>query len=275
MLLSVKDLCIRFHSNWGKPVEAVKHVHFELNKGEVLAVVGESGSGKSVTALSLTRLLPPTPQCELSGEIYFDSGKNLLRFSERQLQKIRGGGIAYIFQNASTALNPALTIGFQIAEAIRLHAPVADIKASVSEWLKKVGLDPKRHYGAYPFQLSGGMQQRATIAMALACRPKILVADEPTTALDVTLQNQIIELLKTLRKSENIAIIFITHNLSLIKGFADRAIVMYNGEVVEQGTTQQILEAPKHPYTQALIQCIPSLDHAERRLKTIDDYQIA
>ena len=275
MLLSVKDLCIRFHSNCGKPVEAVKHVHFELNKGEVLAVVGESGSGKSVTALSLTRLLPPTPQCEISGEIHFDEGKNLLHFSERQLQKIRGGGIAYIFQNASTALNPVLTIGFQIAEAIRLHAPVTNVKASVSGWLKKVGLDPKRHYEAYPFQLSGGMQQRAMIAMALACKPKILVADEPTTALDVTLQNQIIDLLKILQKSENIAIVFITHNLSLIKGFADRAIVMYNGEVVEQGTTQQILEAPKHPYTQALIQCIPSLDHAERRLKTIDDYQIA
>ena len=274
MLLSVKDLCIRFHSHLDKPVEAVKHVHFKLNEGEVLAVVGESGSGKSVTALSLTRLLPPAPQCTLSGEIHFNGSNNLLKFSERQLQKIRGGGIAYIFQNASTALNPALTIGFQIAEAIRLHAPVKDVNAKVFEWLKKVGLDPERHFGAYPFQLSGGMQQRAMIAMALACAPKILVADEPTTALDVTLQNQIIHLLKTLQKSEHIAIIFITHNLSLIKNFSDRAIVMYNGEVVEQGSTEQILKAPQHPYTQALIQCIPSLDHAKRRLKTIEDYQI-
>ena len=274
MLLSVKDLCIRFHSHLDKPVEAVKHVNFELNEGEVLAVVGESGSGKSVTALSLTRLLPPSPRCEISGEIHFDKKANLLKFSEWQLQKIRGGGIAYIFQNASTALNPALTIGFQIAEAIRLHAPIKDVKAKVFEWLKKVGLEPERHYGSYPFQLSGGMQQRAMIAMALACAPKILVADEPTTALDVTLQNQIIDLLKALRKSEHIAIIFITHNLSLIKNFADRAIVMYNGEVVEQGPTEQILKAPQHPYTQALIHCVPSLDHAEQRLKTIEDYQI-
>jgi ABC-type dipeptide/oligopeptide/nickel transport system, ATPase component len=274
MLLSVKDLCIHFHSHLDKPVKAVKHVNFELNEGEVLAVVGESGSGKSVTALSLTRLLPPAPQCTLSGELHFNGGGNLLTFSERQLQKIRGGGIAYIFQNASTALNPALTIGFQIAEAIRLHAPVSATKAKVFEWLKKVGLDPERHYGAYPFQLSGGMQQRAMIAMALACAPKILVADEPTTALDVTLQNQIIQLLKMLQKSEGVAIIFITHNLSLIKGFADRAMVMYNGEVVEQGTSEQILGTPQHPYTQALIQCIPSLEHAEQRLKTIEDYQI-
>ena len=273
MLLSVKDLCIQFHSTAEKAVEAVKGVRFDLDKGEVLAVVGESGSGKSVTALALTKLLPPSPKCTLSGEIDFDEKGNLLDFSEQQLQKIRGGGIAYIFQNASTALNPALTIGFQIAESIRLHSPVDDVKAKVFEWLKKVGLDPERHYSAYPFQLSGGMQQRAMIAVALACAPKILVADEPTTALDVTLQNQIINLLKALRKSENIAIIFITHNLSLIKDFADRAVVMYQGKVVEQGSTQQILEMPQHPYTRALIQCIPSLDHAERRLKTIEDYQ--
>ena len=274
MLLSIKDLCIRFNSNLDKPVEAVRHVHLDINEGEVLAVVGESGSGKSVTALSLTKLLPPSPRCMISGEINFNGQGNLLNFSERQLQKIRGGGIAYIFQNASTALNPALTIGFQIAEAIRLHVPVDDVKTKVFEWLKKVGLDPEQHYDAYPFQLSGGMQQRAMIAVALACAPKILVADEPTTALDVTLQNQIIDLLKTLRKTEHIAIIFITHNLSLIKNFADRAVVMYNGEVVEQGITKQILEAPRHPYTRALIQCVPSLEHADRRLKTIEDYQI-
>ena len=273
MLLSVKDLCIRFNSTAEKAVEAVKGVHFDLDKGEVLAVVGESGSGKSVTALALTKLLPPAPKCMLSGEIDFDGKGNLIDFSEQKLQKIRGGSIAYIFQNASTALNPALTIGFQIAESIRLHAPVEDVKAKVCEWLKKVGLDPERHYSAYPFQLSGGMQQRAMIAVALACAPKILVADEPTTALDVTLQNQIIDLLKALRESENIAIIFITHNLSLIKNFSDRAVVMYQGKVVEQGSTQQILEMPQHPYTRALIQCIPSLDHAERRLKTIEDYQ--
>ena len=254
-------------------MEVVKHVSFELNEGEVLAVVGESGSGKSVTALSLTKLLPIAPQCTLSGEIQFDGKGNLLNLPERLLQKVRGGDIAYIFQNASTALNPALTIGFQIAEAIRLHTSTDNVKAKVSEWLQKVGLDPQRHYDDYPFQLSGGMQQRAMIAMALACNPKILVADEPTTALDVTLQNQIIDLLKSLRASEHIAIIFITHNLSLIKNFADRAVVMYNGEVVEQGSVQQILKSPQHPYTQALIQCIPSLNHAERQLKTIDDYQ--
>lgn len=275
MLLSVRNLCIRFNSATRRPVEAAKDICFDLNEGEVLAIVGESGSGKSVTALALTKLLPPSPKCMISGKINFDEKNNLLDFSEHQMQKIRGGRIAYIFQNASTALNPALTIGFQVAESIRLHAPVHNVKAKVCEWLKKVGLDPERHYKAYPFQLSGGMQQRAMIAIALACNPDVLVADEPTTALDVTLQNQIIDLLKTLRTSERIAIIFITHNLSLIKNFADRAIVMYNGKIVEYGSTQQILKSPQHAYTQALIQCIPSLDRMQQKLKTIDDYQFS
>ena len=274
MLLSVKNLCVRFNAASGTPVEAVKGVNFSVDTGKVLAVVGESGSGKSVTALALTRLLPPTPKCTISGNINFDNNGNLLRFPEQQMHKIRGGGIAYIFQNASTALNPALTIGFQIAESIRLHVSTQQVKTKAFEWIEKVGLDPEKHYNAYPFQLSGGMQQRAMIAMALACSPKILVADEPTTALDVTLQNQIINLLKKLQRLEHIAIIFITHNFSLIKNFADHTLVMHNGKMVEYGNTQQILESPRHPYTRALIQCIPSLEHADQRLKTMDVDQI-
>ena len=266
MLLEVKDLSIRFNSN-----VAVKDVSFSLDRGETLAIVGESGSGKSVTALSLARLLPKEPYCNLQGEVLIN-GINILRFDEHQLKKIRGSEVAYIFQNPSTSLNPALTIGFQVGESVRLHQPlIKDVKDCTFKLLEKVGLDAERCYKAYPFELSGGMQQRAMIAMALGCCPKILIADEPTTALDVTLQKQIMDLIKSLKKQEDLSVILITHNLSLVKDFANEVLVMFQGEIVERGRTEQILNEPHHPYTRALLQCVPSLKHPKERLVTIAD----
>ena len=274
MLLRVKDLCISFRDASGEYVEAVSNVCFSLNTRNTLAIVGESGSGKTVTALSLMKLLPQAPICKVTGQISLDEGENILELTEKQIRHFRGNGIAYIFQAPSTSLNPSLTIGFQIKEAVKLHQPEVKTKEVTYQLLKKVGLDPTTCYRAYPFELSGGMQQRAMIAMALACKPKILVADEPTTALDVTLQKQIIDLLKTLKRSENLSIILITHNLSLVKDFADNVLVMFRGKIVEQGSTEQILNQPQHVYTKALLQCVPSLKHPQTRLKTIEDYQI-
>lgn len=274
MLLEVKDLCISFADGKGAYTEAVSNIGFSLKAGNSLAIVGESGSGKTITALSLMKLLPNLPMCKISGKISLDDQENILNLSEKQIRKLRGNGIAYIFQTPSTSLNPVLTIGFQIAEAVKLHQNDVNIKEVTYQLLEKVGLNPQSCYHSYPFELSGGMQQRAMIAMALACKPKILVADEPTTALDVTLQKQIIELLKTLKETEHLSIILITHNLSLVKNFADKIVVMFRGKIVEQGTTQQILTQPKHTYTKALLQCVPSIKHPQNRLKTIEDYQI-
>lgn len=274
MLLEVKDLCISFADGKGSYTEAVSNIGFSLNTGDSLAIVGESGSGKTVTALSLMKLLPNSPKCKISGKVALGGQENVLNLSEKQIRDLRGNGIAYIFQAPSTSLNPVLTIGFQIAEAVKLHQKGVNIKATTYLLLEKVGLNPQTCYRAYPFELSGGMQQRAMIAMALACKPKILVADEPTTALDVTLQKQIIELLKTLKETEHLSIILITHNLSLVKNFADKVVVMFRGKIVEQGITEQILTQPQHTYTKALLQCVPSIKHTQNRLKTIEDYQI-
>ena len=274
MLLEVKDLCISFADGKGSYTEAVSNISFSLNTGDSLAIVGESGSGKTVTALSLMKLLPNSSKCKISGQVALGGQENVLNLSEKQIRDLRGNGIAYIFQAPSTSLNPVLTIGFQIAEAVKLHQKGVNIKATTSQLLEKVGLNPQTCYRAYPFELSGGMQQRAMVAMALACKPQILVADEPTTALDVTLQKQIIELLKTLKETEHLSIILITHNLSLVKNFADKVVVMFRGKIVEQGTTEQILTQPQHTYTKALLQCIPSIKQPQNRLKTIEDYQI-
>lgn len=274
MLLEVKDLCISFADGKGSYTESVSNIGFSLNTGDSLAIVGESGSGKTVTALSLMKLLPNSPKCKISGKVALGGQENVLNLSEKQIRDLRGNGIAYIFQAPSTSLNPVLTIGFQIAEAVKLHQKGVNIKATTYLLLEKVGLNPQTCYPAYPFELSGGMQQRAMIAMALACKPKILVADEPTTALDVTLQKQIIELLKTLKETEHLSIILITHNLSLVKNFADKVVVMFRGKIVEQGITEQILTQPQHTYTKALLQCVPSIKHTQNRLKTIEDYQI-
>lgn len=269
-LLEVRDLSIRFATENGN-VEAVKGVSFSLEPGETLAIVGESGSGKSVTALALTRLLPEPPTFYDSGEILLE-GKNILKASTRELRDIRGSKIAYIFQEPSTSLNPVFTIRNQIGEAIRLHRPeVTDVDAEIVKWLDLVGIvDPAKRMHDYPHQLSGGMQQRAMIAMALSCQPDLLVADEPTTALDVTIQAQIMSQLRELKAQLGMAIILITHNFGIISGIADRVAVMFRGKIVEQGPTAEVLSNPQHPYTRALIDCIPKLGAKRHRLTTID-----
>jgi ABC-type dipeptide/oligopeptide/nickel transport system ATPase component len=269
-LLQVKELRIGFQSRYGTE-QAVAGVSFELNAGETLAVVGESGSGKSVTALALTRLLPQPPVCRISGQILYQ-GHDLLKVGNRELQDIRGRHIAYIFQEPSASLNPVFTVGDQIAEAIELHFPdTRNLTERVIESLRRVGIrQPDQRYRDYPHQLSGGMNQRVMIAMALACQPDILVADEPTTALDVTIQADIMALLNRLQQELHMAIILITHNFGIVKGFADRVAVMFRGRIVETGPTQAVLDNPQHPYTRALIACIPRLGHRRQRLTTID-----
>jgi ABC-type dipeptide/oligopeptide/nickel transport system ATPase component len=270
-LLSVENLEINFAAA-EQPQRVVKGINFSLNGGgETLAILGESGSGKSVSALALTRLLPAEPTCTIRGQITFD-GQSVLELPERRVRKLRGAGIAYIFQEPSVSLNPVFSIGFQIAEAVRLHRPdIVDPQARVIELLELVGIrDAARRFKAYPHELSGGMQQRVMIAMALACEPKILVADEPTTALDVTIQAQIIELLRELRSKLGMSILLITHNFGIVKGFADRVMVLYRGEIVEQGTVDSVLENAQHPYTRALIACIPRLGAKRKRLTTIE-----
>ena len=269
-LLKVEDLGIQFGDGAGV-VRAVDGISFHISKGETLAVVGESGSGKSVTALALTRLLASPPARYVSGKIEFE-GRDMLRISERELRAMRGKQIAYIFQEPSSSLNPVFTIGFQISEAIELHRPdVRDVRGEIVRALERVGIrNPADRLGDYPHQLSGGMQQRVMIAMALACQPALLVADEPTTALDVTIQKQIMDLLKELKGSSNMTIMLITHNFGLVAGFADRVLVMFRGKIVESGPTSEVLRNPQHAYTKALIECVPKLGQKQRRLKVID-----
>lgn len=269
-LLEIRGLSIRFRTEDGM-VDAVKNISLSLKDGASLAIVGESGSGKSVTALALTRLLPMPPAEFSSGDILF-KGESVLAMKPNRLRAIRGGGIAYIFQEPSTSLNPVYTIRSQIAEAIKLHRPeVKDIDAEVVKWLNAVGIvNPAKRMYDYPHQLSGGMQQRAMIAMALSCKPSLLVADEPTTALDVTIQAQILAELKRLRAEFNMGLILITHNMAIIRGLCDRIAVMFRGEIVEYGDTASVLKNPQHPYTRALMDCVPKLGSKDKRLKTID-----
>jgi ABC-type dipeptide/oligopeptide/nickel transport system ATPase component len=269
-LLDVRDLAIHFDTENGI-VEAVKGISFTLQKGETLAIVGESGSGKSVTGLALTRLLPEPPTVYKSGQILLD-GQDVLKKTPRELRTIRGNKIAYIFQEPSTSLNPVFTIRTQIAEALQLHRPeVKDIDAEVIKYLDLVGIvDPAKRLRDYPHQLSGGMQQRVMIAMALSCEPDLLVADEPTTALDVTIQAQIMDQFRDLKSKVDMAIILITHNFGIISGIADRVAVMFRGKIVEYGETESVLRNPQHPYTRALIQCIPQPGQKRDRLTTID-----
>lgn len=274
-LLEIRNLSINFETAYGR-TEAVKEVSWSLRKGETLAIVGESGSGKSVSALALTRLLPSPPARYAGGEILW-KGQDVLKMRQRQLRSIRGGEIAYIFQEPSTSLNPVYTIRNQIAEALRLHRPeVKDVNEEVRQALDLVGIvEPEKRMWDYPHQLSGGMQQRAMIAMALSCRPDLLVADEPTTALDVTIQAQIISQLRELKEKLEMAIVLITHNFGIIGGIADRVAVMYRGRIVEEGLTRQVLADPQHPYTRALIDCIPQIGANRRRLATIDHESLA
>lgn len=269
-LLTVSNLNIAFRSgdDWAP---AVNGIDFSITAGKTVAIVGESGSGKSVTCLSLARLLPPDGVCRVSGKITF-AGQSVLELDNKELRKLRGAGIAYVFQEPSASLNPVFTVGYQIAEAVKLHAkPGTVVQDRVVELLELVGIrDAAKRADAYPHELSGGMQQRVMIAMALACEPKLLVADEPTTALDVTIQAQIIDLLRKLRAQLGMTILLITHNFGIVKGFADEVIVMLRGEIVEQGPTAEVIDNPQHPYTQALIGCIPRLGVKQRRLVTID-----
>ncbi len=269
-LLTVENLAIQFGSG-AELVRAVDGISFRMDPGETLAVVGESGSGKSVSALALTRLLASPPARYVSGRINFD-GRDVLKMPDRELRELRGARIAYIFQEPGSSLNPVFTIGYQIREAIELHRPdVRDVTAEIVAALDRVGIrDAASRLNDYPHQLSGGMQQRVMIAMALACKPRLLVADEPTTALDVTIQKQIMDLLKELKGSTNMAILLITHNFGLVSDFADRVVVMFRGKIVETGPTAEVLRNPQHAYTRALIDCVPKLGQKQRRLKTID-----
>ena len=270
-LLSIRDLKIEFRRHGGPPTQAVKGLSLELQQGESIAIVGESGSGKSATALALARLLPEPP-ASITAEHLSIAGHEVLKMSEKELRKIRGKEIAYVFQEPTTSLNPVLTVRTQIGEALSLHRPeVTDRDAEILSWLNLVGItEPEKRLRAYPHELSGGMQQRVMISMALCCQPKLLVADEPTTALDVTIQKQIMELLADLRKQFNMSLILITHDLGIIKGVADRVAVMFRGEIVETGSTAEILSSPKHPYTQALLDCVPRMGVKKHRLTTID-----
>jgi len=269
-LLRVENLGIHFGSGENL-VKAVDGISFSMAAGETLAVVGESGSGKSVTALALTRLLATPSARYASGQIEF-KGRDTLRLPESELRALRGKQIAYIFQEPASSLNPVFTIGYQIQEAIELHRPeVSNVEAEIIRALHTVGIrEPEKRLGDYPHQLSGGMQQRVMIAMALACQPDLLVADEPTTALDVTIQKQIMDLLKELKQKSNMAILLITHNFGLVADFADHVLVMFRGRIVESGRTADVLRNPQHAYTKALIECVPRLGQKQHRLKVID-----
>ena len=269
-IAEVKNLSIEFKVD-GKWLPAVNDVSFSIDSGEILALVGESGCGKSVTCMSLARLLPEPPARYTSGEIIL-KGKNVLNLKKRALRDLRRHDISYIFQEPSVSLNPVFKVGDQIAEAIYLRndSNKTDVKAEVIDLLTQVGIPaPEERVNAYPHELSGGMQQRIMIAMALAGKPDILVADEPTTALDVTIQAQIIDLLCELRKKRNMAIILVTHNLGIVAEMADRVVVMYAGHTAESAKTDELITNPYHPYTKSLLSAVPKLGHSNERLTTI------
>ncbi|HDK27777.1 MAG TPA: ABC transporter ATP-binding protein [Candidatus Atribacteria bacterium] len=269
LLLEIKDLKTHFFTEEGI-VKAVDGVDFKVYQGETLGIVGESGCGKSVTAFSIMRLLD-YPGKTVGGEIFF-KGETLLKKSDAEMRKIRGKEIAMIFQEPMTALNPVLTIGFQISEALRMHFDISKEEAikKAIKLLTKVGIPiPEQRVNEYPHQLSGGMRQRAMIAMALSCDPTLLIADEPTTALDVTIQAQILELMKSLLRDFNGSLIMITHDLGVIAEIADRIAVMYAGKIVEYADKKTIFHNPSHPYTFGLLTSIPRLDMETKRLNVI------
>lgn len=260
-VLEVTDLTTRFNTQDGV-VHAVNGVSFTLNKGEFLGIVGESGSGKSVSMMSLLRLIPMPPGEIVKGTAMFGD-KDLLTLDMDDLRDVRGGQIGFIFQDPQTSLNPVLTVGFQITEALRIHTELSEKEAEkrAQELLEMVGIpSAKQRLDNYPHELSGGMRQRVMIAMSLAANPRIIIADEPTTALDVTIQAQIIEIIKDLRQELGTAVIWITHDLGVIAGLADRVIVMYGGQVAEEARVRDLYARPAHPYTRGLLGSIPRLD---------------
>lgn len=260
-ILEVKDLAISFKT-YGGEVQAIRGVNFHLNKGETLAIVGESGSGKSVTSQAIMRLIPMPPGYFKRGEILFD-GQDIVKKTEKQMQTIRGKDISMIFQDPMTSLNPTMKVGKQITEVLFKHEQISKEAAEkrAIELLELVGIPmPEKRIKQYPHEFSGGMRQRVVIAMALAADPKLLIADEPTTALDVTIQAQILELMKEIQQKVETSIIFITHDLGVVANVADRVAVMYAGQIVETGTVDEIFYNPKHPYTWGLLASMPSLD---------------
>lgn len=274
MMLEVKNLKTYFHSDSGLN-KAVNDVSFSLPRGKTVCIVGESGSGKSITSLSIMGLVESPGQVE-GGEILLE-GINLLHLSEKELRTVRGSQIAMIFQEPMTSLNPTYTVGFQIDEVLKLHQSHLNKHeryAKVIDALQLVGMpNPEEKYNEYPFKLSGGQRQRVMIAMAMACEPKLLIADEPTTALDVTIQAQVLELMKKLQTEKGTSILFITHDLGVVAQMADFVVVMYKGEVVEQASAKELFSDPRHPYTKALLGSIPMPGRVPRksRLDTVDD----
>jgi peptide/nickel transport system ATP-binding protein len=276
-LLEIRNLVTEFSSD-GKMLKAVNDVSFTINRGETVGIVGESGSGKSVTSLSVMRLIPNPPGKITGGEIIYH-GKNgpvdLLKVSDKEMRSLRGNEIAMIFQEPMTSLNPVFTCGNQVMEAIFLHQKVskAEAKSKTIELFKEVQLPrPESIFDSYPHQLSGGQKQRVMIAMAMSCNPSVLIADEPTTALDVTVQKTILELMLKLQQQHDMSIMFITHDLGVIAELADKVVVMYKGKVVEQGSVKDIFSNPKHPYTKGLLACRPPLDRRLKTLPTVADF---
>lgn len=268
-LLEVKNLCVNF-GTYGGEVKAVRGVTFDLHKGETLAIVGESGSGKSVACKTIMRILSSNGYIK-DGQILFD-GKDLTKISEKDMEKVRGKDIAMIFQDPMTSLNPTMTIGKQIMEPIIKHQGFSkeDARRRAIELIELVGIsDAEKRFKQYPHQFSGGMRQRIVIAISLACNPKVLIADEPTTALDVTIQAQILELIKDLQEKTGVAVIFITHDLGVVANMADRVAVMYAGKIIEYGTSDDIFYDPKHPYTWGLLGSMPTLDIGDNDLYNI------
>lgn len=271
-LIEIKNLNVTFHSD-GKVVKAVKNLNLNIPYGKTIGIVGESGSGKSVTSLAIMRLLPEHNGIKITGEILY-KGQNLLELSQKDMRKVRGNKISMIFQEPMTSLNPVFTVGQQIDETILLHQDLskAEARKRTIELLNEVGIpDAANKVNAYPHEMSGGQKQRVMIAMAMACEPELLICDEPTTALDVTIQQQVLNLMSELQKKHKMSMLFITHDLSVVADIADEVAVMFRGDKVEQKTCNDLFENPEHPYTKGLLACRPKLDKNPRRLPTVEE----